>query len=213
MNNMHIPMRGLYKRGEIYWIAYKAVGGIQRLRNRPEPTTADWRKLSWQKDEPRSSRAGGPDDCATPKHPSRRPFKNSWPLFQPRKVSWSDDRLILERFARFLGPNACLQDIDRRLVERFQLDLLSRGISKARVNRYTATLKCFFNRFIDWENLQLNPCKGIKLYPETPRTHWLEAGQIMQLLDGCSPRLRPVVQIALLTGLRIGDILDYLGPH
>jgi integrase len=125
---------------------------------------------------------------------------------QPRKVSWKDDRYMLGWFLKFLGGNAHLQDVDRRLVERFQLELLSCGISKARVNRYIATLKCFFNRYIDWGKLQTNPCKGIKLYPETPRTHWLEAGQIARLLEGCSPRLRPIVQVALLTGLRLGDI-------
>jgi integrase len=126
---------------------------------------------------------------------------------QPRKVSWKDDRFVLSRFATFLGPNTDLQEIDRRTVERFQLELLAHSISKARVNRYIAALKCFFNRCIDWGELQANPCKWIQLYPETPRTHWLEAGQIIQLVDQCSPRLRPVVQVALLTGLRLGDIL------
>src|SRR5262249_19112537 len=96
---------------------------------------------------------------------------------KPRKVSWRDDRFVLNRFANFVGSNAYLQDIDRRLVERFQLRLLADGISKARVNRYIAALKCLFNRCIDWHKIQTNPCKGIKLYPEAPRTNWLEAGQ------------------------------------
>ncbi len=115
--------------------------------------------------------------------------------------------MVLGRFADYLGPTACVQDIDRRWVERFQLQLLANGISKARVNRYVAALKCFFNRCIDWGKLQKNPCRGIKLYPEVSRTHWLEAGQINELLSHSSDRLRPIVQVALLTGLRMGDIL------
>ena len=35
---------------------------------------------------------------------------------QPRKVSWKDDRFMLGWFFKFLGPNAHLQDIDRRRV-------------------------------------------------------------------------------------------------
>jgi len=144
-------------------------------------------------------------DTKTPLRQAIREFVTVYS--RPRKVSWKDDEVVLDRFATFLGPNAHLQDVDRRILEQFQLHLLSQGISKARVHRYIAAIKCFFNRFIDWQKIQVNPCRGIKLYPETPRTHWLEAGQIAQLIDSCSVRLKPVVQIALLTGLRLGDIL------
>jgi integrase len=126
---------------------------------------------------------------------------------RPRKVSWKDDQLILKRLEAFIGTNGYLQDIDRHAVEQFQLRILAGGASKARVNRYTALLKCSFNRFIDWGKIQTNPCRGIRLYPETARTHWLEKGQIDSLFESCSDRLRPIVQIAVLTGLRLGDIL------
>ena len=206
MNNMNLPMKGLYKRGDIYWIAYKAAGSVIR-----ESTGTADRKLAEAVLAKRRAEVfegrwtGRRRDTQTPLRQAIQEFLTVYS--QPRKVSWKDDRFMLGWFFKFLGPNAHLQDIDRRLVERFQLELLSHGISKARVNRYIATLKCFFNRFIDWGKLQANPCKGIKLYPETPRTHWLEAGQIAQLLENCSPRLRPIVQVALLTGLRRGDIL------
>lgn len=205
MNNMNVPMRGLYKRGDIYWIAYKAVGRVIR-----ESTGTPDRKLaeavlSKRRAEVFEGRwTGRRRDTQTPLPQAIQEFLTVYS--KPRKVSWKDDRFVLGRFFKFLGPNTHLQDIDRRLVERFQLELLSGGISKARVNRYLAALKCFFNRCIDWGKLLANPCKGIKLYPETPRTHWLEAGQIAQLMENCSPRLRPVVQVALLTGLRLGDI-------
>jgi integrase len=70
-----------------------------------------------------------------------------------------------------------------------------------------AAVKCLFNRFIDWGKLQANPCRGIKQFPEPPRTHWLEAGQVKRLLEECSDRVRPIIEVALLTGLRQGDIL------
>ena len=199
-------MRGLYKRGEIYWLAYKAIGGVVR-----ESTGTPDRKLAEAVLAKRRAEVfegrwtGRLRDTQTPLRPAILEFLTVYS--RPRKVSWKDDRFVLGRFAQFLGPNAHLQEIDRRLVERFQLHLLSNGISKARVNRYLAALKCFFNRCIDWQKLELNPCRGIKLYPETPRTHWLEAGQIAELLESSSPRLRPIVQVALLTGLRRGDIL------
>jgi len=199
-------MRGLYKRGGIYWLAYKAIGGVVR-----ESTGTPDRKLAEAVLAKRRAEVfegrwtGRLRDTQTPLRPAILEFLTVYS--RPRKVSWKDDRFVLGRFAQFLGPNAHLQEIDRRLVERLQLHPLSNGISKARVNRYLAALKCFFNRCIDWQKLELNPCRGIKLYPETPRTHWLEAGQIAELLESSSPRLRPIVQVALLTGLRRGDIL------
>jgi integrase len=206
MNNMNVPMKGLYKRGEIYWMAYKAIGGVVReTTGTPDRRLAE-AVLAKRRAEVFEGRWTGR------LRDSKTALRQAIPEFlavysKPRKVSWKDDRFVLGRFAAYLGPNAYLQDIDRRLVERFLLELLSHGISKARVNRYIAALKCFFNRSIDWGKLQTNPCRGIKLYPETPRTHWLEAGQIAQLVEHSSPRLRPIVQVALLTGLRLGDIL------
>jgi integrase len=206
MNNMNVPMRGLYKRGEIYWVAYKAVGGVVReSTGTPDRRLAE-AVLAKRRAEVFEGRwTGRLRDTKTPLRQAIPEFLAVYS--KPRKVSWKDDQFVLGRFATYLGPNACLQDIDRRLIERFQLELLSEGISKARVNRYVAALKCFFNRFIDWGKLQANPCRGIKLYPEMPRTHWLEAGQIAELVENSSPRLRPIVQVALLTGLRLGDIL------
>jgi integrase len=206
MNTINALMRGVYKRGAIYWIAYKAVNRVVR-----ESTGTSDRKLAEavlakRKTEVFEGRwTGRLRDTKTPLRQAIQEFLTVYS--QPRKVSWKDDRFVLGRFAAFLSPNVYLQEIDRRRIEQFLLHLLSQGISKARVNRYIAALKCFFNRFIDWNGLQVNPCRGIKLYPETPRTHWLEAGQIAELLEHCSPRLLPVVQVALLTGLRLGDIL------
>jgi integrase len=199
-------MRGIYKRGKIYWIAYKTAGRIVR-----ESTGTNDRKLAEGVLAKRRAEVfegrwvGRLRDIKIPLRQAVQEFITVYS--QPRKVAWEDDQLILDRFASFVGETAYVQDIDRHLIEQFQLELLSKRISKPSVNRYLATIKCFFNRLIDWHSLQINPCRGIKMYPETSRTHWLEAGQIAELLDKCSVRLRPIVQVALLTGLRRGDIL------
>ena len=65
-------MRGIYKRGNIYWVAYKAANRVIR-----ESTGTPDRKLaeaSLLSAEPRSSRAGGLAACETRKRRSLRPF-------------------------------------------------------------------------------------------------------------------------------------------
>jgi len=199
-------MRGVYKRGNIFWIAYKA--GPRVIR---ESTGSSDRKLAIGALDKRRAEVfegrwvGRARDVRTPLSEAIQEFMTVYS--KPRKVSSRDDQIILNRLQAFIGPNGCLQDVDRHAVEQFQLRILAGGASKARVNRYTAILKCFFNRFVDWGKLTSNPCKGIRLYPEAARTHWLEKGQLDALLESCSDRLRPIVQIAFLTGLRRGDIL------
>ena len=199
-------MRGIYRRGNIYWIAYKA--GHRVIR---ESTGSSDRKLAIGALDKRRAEVfegrwvGRMRDVRTPLSEAIQEFMTVYS--KPRKASSRDDQIILNRLQAFIGPDGYLQDIDRHAVEQFQLRILARGASKARVNRYTAILKCFFNRFVDWGKLKSNPCRGIRLYPETARTHWLEKGQLDGLLESCSDRLRPIVQIAVLTGLRRGDIL------
>jgi integrase len=206
MNTITSEMRGIYRRGRIFWIAYKAGNRIAR-----ESTGTPDRKLAEGVLAKRRAEVfegrwvGRLRDVKTPVQEEIKEFLTVYS--QPRKVSWKDDAIILRRFSAFVGPTTHVQEIDRRLIERFQLHLLTKKISKARVNRYIAIVKCLFNRLIDWGKLQSNPCRGIKLYQEPPRTHWLEPGQIADLLAHCSARLKPIVQVALLTGLRKGDVL------
>src|SRR5713101_4721798 len=204
---MNPHMRGIYRRGNIYWIAYKAGHRVVR-----ESTGSSDRKLAGGALDKRRVEVfegrwvGRARDLRTPLSEAIQEFMTVYS--KPRKVSWRDDQIILTRLEAFVGPNGYLQDIDRHAVEQFQLRILAGGASKARVNRYTALLKCFFNRFVDWGKIRTNPCRGIRLYPEIARTHWLEKGQIDALLESCSERLRPIVQIAVLTGLRLGDTLS-----
>jgi len=115
MNNMNVLMRGLYKRDDIYWIAYKAGGSVIR-----ESTGTPDRKLAESVLAKRRAEVfegrwtGRRRDTQTPLRQAIQEFLTVYS--QPRKVSWKDDRFMLGWFFKFLGPNAHLQDIDRRRV-------------------------------------------------------------------------------------------------
>ena len=198
-------MRGLYKRGNIYWMSYTAGNRVIRESTHTSNQKLAEGVLCKRRAEVFEGRWSLKRRTKIPLDQAIHEFLTVYA--KPRKVSWREDERILGRFKVYAGRNAYLQDIDRKTIERFQLTLLSEKLSTARVNRYTATLKCFFNRCIDWEKIESNPCRGIRMHPEMPRMRWLDAGQVARLLESCSSRLRPIVQVALLTGLRIGDIL------
>jgi len=196
---------GLYLRGGVWWMSYTING--KRLRESTEYSDRKAASLVLAKVQVAVKEGkwfGKVKEVKTSFPAAIEDFLNLYS--KQRKVSWTDDETVLKRFSKFLGPEVCLQDVDRLKVEQFQNHLLSKGLTKARVNRYTASLKCFFNRCIDWGKLKANPVKGIKLYAESMRVRYLEMGQIQALLEVCSPRMRPIVLTALLTGLRKSDI-------
>jgi len=199
-------MKGIYLRGNVWWLRYTVNG--RRLFESAETTDRKTAEIVLQKrlveihegrffGRLKQVRTGLPDAID----------EYLTVYAKERKATWQADEVMLRRFDAFLGPKAFLQDVTRLDIERFQGFLLRQDISGARVNRYTACLKTLFNRHIDWGRIKTNPVRGIKMFSETVQTRYLEVGQIQALMDECSDALRPVVQTALLTGLRQGDIL------
>ena len=75
------------------------------------------------------------------------------------------------------------------------------------VNRELATLKHPFGKPVEWNRLKENPAKKIKwLKGEEKRVRFLRQEEIQTLLGNCSDSLRPVVEVALNTGMRRGEI-------
>src|SRR5579872_3884801 len=106
---MNSRMRGVYKRGNIFWIAYKA--GPRVIR---ESTGSSDRKLAIGALDKRRAEVfegrwvGRARDVRTPLSEAIQEFMTVYS--KPRKVSSRDDQIILNRLQAFIGPNGCLQD-------------------------------------------------------------------------------------------------------
>jgi integrase len=80
----------------------------------------------------------------------------------------------------------------------------------ATVNREMAALKHMLNKAVEWRKLTTSPFhQGSKLtYRENnQRQRYLMEEEMEKLLNSCSPHLQPIVEIALHTGMRKGEIL------
>jgi integrase len=122
--------------------------------------------------------------------------------------AWRTDQVnlaVLKRF--FSGRN--LHEITPHLIERFKSDRTKEGVSPATVNRQLATLKCLFNRAIAWKKFsEANPVCAVRLFKENnQRKRFLEKDEITKLLAQCHGHLKPMVIVALNTGMRRGEIL------
>lgn len=115
-----------------------------------------------------------------------------------------DNIKTLKRF--FSGKY--LYEINSMDVERFKSER-AKEVTHATVNRALAVLKSMFNRAIEWKKASDNPCKTVKLFKENnQRLRYLEKEEILKLLKYCRGHLRPIVVVALNTGMRKGEILS-----
>lgn len=82
-------------------------------------------------------------------------------------------------------------------------------ISKARVNRYISTVSSVFRHALERDFVTVNPCRGIKKFPEVAnKARFLSVEEYSRLLDASSEWLKPIVIVAVGTGMRLGEIIE-----
>jgi integrase len=81
-------------------------------------------------------------------------------------------------------------------------------VSTHTIQKELNCLKHIFNLAVEWEVIPLTPAAGVKS-PRVPpgRVRYLQPAELKTLMEGCPDWLRPIVALALLTGMRRGEIL------
>ena len=97
-------------------------------------------------------------------------------------------------------------------VERFKAERLKK-VKPATVNREVSNLKHMLNLAVRWGLLEANPVRGVKLLREEKLPdRILSRVEEERLLAACdrtrAPHLKPIVTLALQTGMRKGEILS-----
>jgi len=135
------------------------------------------------------------------------------------KRSWKRDELSLKNLKRFFEGRT-LQEIGPEQVERFKAqrktDTVSRfkatkktPIAPATINRELACLKTLFSKALEWGRIEKNTVRAVKKFKEdNARERILTAEEARRLLENASESIRPVLIIALNTGMRKNEILS-----
>ncbi len=107
------------------------------------------------------------------------------------------------------------EDVDLRaitpmMIEKFRKSILVEGRSKLTCNRYLQLLKRMFNVAIEEGYAEENPVTKVKLYSEkdTQKERILSEAEEKKLLEACSDHLKPIIAVALNTGMRRAEILN-----
>ena len=75
-------------------------------------------------------------------------------------------------------------------------------------NRLLSLLRVVFSYALEWQLIDSNPCAGVKPYQEKRRDRYITDGEFAALLSHASDYIRCILEMAYLTGQRIGDVIS-----
>jgi integrase len=200
-------MRGVFRRGRIWYISYYANGrrckeaygenkkAAEAALHKRKADIAEGRFLDKRKKEKIRFEEFATTFVELYSKPNKRP-----------RVARRDEFLIKRLGTHFNGKY--LYEITPQAVERYKSERI-KEVAPATVNRELACLKCMFNKAIIWKNADENPVRQVKLFKENnARLRYLEKSEIKKLLDNAPTHLKPILVVALFTGMRKSEILN-----
>jgi integrase len=99
-------------------------------------------------------------------------------------------------------------------VEAYKVSRLQQGCGPIGVNKEVQLLRAMLRCAVEWDVLEADPVRRWTMLREPPgRLRYLSLDEIPRLLDACGPTLRPLVQAALMTGMRIGELRALRWEH
>ena len=102
-----------------------------------------------------------------------------------------------------------LCDITRVEVQCFLAEKRKQGLSGSSVHGIRTALSKVLDAAVNWNLLEQNPARGIQIGDRTPKTErlYLNPPEVLRLLASLPEPCRTIVLVAVLTGMRIGEIL------
>ena len=122
-------------------------------------------------------------------------------------IAWKRSIVPNMNALRRFFAHLTLTEITPHIIEKFKVERV-KEVSPAATNRALTLLKSMFNRAIEWNKFNLsNPVSKVKFFREdNHKLRYLEKEEINKLVDNCDESLRPVIIVALNTGMRKAEL-------
>lgn len=206
------------KRGKIRWyIDYKGHDGCRKQTVVPHALTLEEASLALKKQIEKVFDAS----LGIQRKRERIGFKEfseiyirDYAMVQKPKSWKRTDAGYVKLMKEFFG-DIDLREITPLMIQQFRASRLKVGNEKSTSNRYLACLKKMLNVAIEEGYLVSNPATKVKMYSEKEnvRTRTLSYDEESKLLDASAEHLKPIINVALQTGMRLNEILTLKWGH
>ena len=202
-------MKGVYKRGNIYWIRYAGIDGrIVRESSGSEKFKKAENLLIKRKQD---IREGKMPEIKVIKNHTFKELAAEYRKWAERQRSYNSKKFFISHLENKFGLLP-LRRFNTMMIEQFQTEEIQNKKKPATVNRYVATLSHMFTKAVEWDMVEEETLKRIrkaKLLPENNRRlRYLSKDESQKLVKACEIHLKPIVTTALNTGMRRGEILS-----
>ncbi len=199
-------MKGLYKRGKTYWMAY-SIDGKMRFESTGVTTLREAEYiLGCRRKEIKEGKA---PDTRQVKSCKFAVLAHDYSKWAERQRIFKTKKIWIKQLVEVFG-NLDVKDLNTKMIEQWQSTRLKYN-KPATVNRVLACLKHMINKATQWEMASeetLKKVRNVKLLEENnERLRFLTVEECQKLIANCRKHLKPIVTVALHTGMRKGEIL------
>lgn len=202
-------MKGVYKRGNIYWIRYAGLDGrIIRESSKSEKFKEAENLLIKRK---QGIREGKMPEVKVIKNHTFKDLAEEYTKWAERQKSFKSKKGFIKQF-QGMYDHLPLRRFNTMMIEQMQTERLQKKNKPATVNRFLATLKHMFTKAVEWDMVEeeiLKRIRKVKLLPENNRRlRFLSKDECTKLINACNAHLKPIVIMAINTGMRKSEILN-----
>lgn len=201
--------KGLYKRGNVWWCAYKSLTG-KVVRVSTGFTDYD-KAVDFLVKRKADVIAGIEPEIKKVINYTFNELEAEYSKWCERQRGFSKKQGFIKQLKGKFGdlPLKCFNTM---LVEQYQTERTKKGNKPASVNRIVAVLKHMFTKANEWEMVDDQVYKKVRqvklLEANNRRLRFLSKEECKSLIDACNDHLKPIIITALNTGMRKGEILS-----
>ncbi len=200
-------MKGLYKRGKTYWIAIRANGKLYRESTE---TTLLEDAEHFLTSRRKQIRDGEILEAKKRKNNRFAELAKDYLECSVRQKAYHSKKLLVNQLISRFG-NLKVRELNTKMIEKWLSEQLKCN-KPGTVNRKLTVLKHIINKGTDWEMASEDTLKRAykvkQLKEENTRLRFLNIEEYQTLIDCCTEHLKPIVTVALHTGMRLSEILN-----
>ena len=200
--------KGIYKRGNIYWIRYAGLDG--RIVRESSASNKFREAEAWLIKRRNEIKEGKQPEVKRITNHNFLELAEEYLKWAKRQRGYRTKRGYTLQLVDVYG-SLPLRRFSARLVEQLQTERIQKGNKPATINRIVATLKHMIKKATDWDMVEEETLKRVRkvtlLEENNKRLRYLTKEECQALINECCNHLTPIVVIALNTGMRKSEIL------